>query len=99
MLRAPTRLMPKKLPGTIDEVLYFVQRIAVQAVAELQTLIGATAVQIAGGLIETGNGSLRVGSGVPADSMGLDGDFYFRTDGGAGTAIYQRRTGAWVAVA
>jgi len=42
---------------------------------------------------------LRFGAGVPAVTLGVDGDFYLRTDGGAGTAIYQRRAGAWVATA
>lgn len=52
-----------------------------------------------GGTVEAGGASLRVGSGVPAASLGANGDFYFRTDGTAGAAVYQRRSGAWVAVA
>lgn len=44
-------------------------------------------------------GPLIYGTGVPANSMGQDGNFYFRVDGGAGTAIYQRRAGTWVATA
>lgn len=39
------------------------------------------------------------GTGVPAAATGSDGAFYFRLDGTAGAAIYQRRSGAWVAVA
>lgn len=38
------------------------------------------------------------GSGVPAMTA-TNGSFYFRTDGGAGSCIYQRRAGAWVATA
>lgn len=40
---------------------------------------------------------LYSGAGVPANATGNDGDLYFRTDGGAGTTIYQRRVGVWVA--
>lgn len=46
--------------------------------------------------LETGGGVLS-GAGVPANSVGLDGQIYVRTDGGAGSTIYQRRSGAWVA--
>lgn len=42
---------------------------------------------------------LLAGTGVPTNSVGQNGDFYFRSDGGAGTAIYQRRGGVWVATA
>jgi len=35
--------------------------------------------------------------GPPANSVGNDGDFAQRRDGGAGTTLYQRRAGAWVA--
>jgi hypothetical protein len=38
------------------------------------------------------------GTGVPTASA-ANGAFYFRLDGAAGAAIYQRRAGAWVAVA
>lgn len=40
---------------------------------------------------------LYSGSGVPSNAIGNDGDIYFNTAGGAGTVIYQRRAGAWVA--
>jgi hypothetical protein len=38
------------------------------------------------------------GVGAPANGNGNDGDIYFRSDGGAGTTIYQRRAGAWVGI-
>ena len=41
--------------------------------------------------------TLYSGSGAPNNSMGANGDIYFRSDGGAGTTMYQRRAGAWVA--
>ncbi len=37
------------------------------------------------------------GSGVPSNALGANGDVYFRNDGGAGTTIYQKRAGSWVA--
>jgi len=47
--------------------------------------------------VTVGGVNLFTGVGVPAASLGNNGDFYFRTDGGAATCIYQKRTGAWVA--
>jgi hypothetical protein len=41
---------------------------------------------------------LRAGVGIPPNSVGDNGDFYFRKDGAAGAAIYQKRAGVWVAV-
>lgn len=42
---------------------------------------------------------LYSGSGVPSNTQGNDGDFYFRTDGITSlTAIYMRRAGAWVGI-
>lgn len=36
--------------------------------------------------------------GAPSNSAGNNGDFYFRSDGGASTTIYQKRAGAWVGI-
>lgn len=36
--------------------------------------------------------------GAPSNADGSNGDFYFRSDGGAGTTIYQKRAGAWVGI-
>lgn len=49
-------------------------------------------VPVAGGTSE-----LYSGTGVPAVGLGNNGAFYLRNDGGAGTCIYQKRAGAWVA--
>lgn len=38
------------------------------------------------------------GSGAPDNANGSNGDFYFRSDGGALTTIYHKRVGAWVGV-
>lgn len=52
------------------------------------------------GISTAAGGKLYSGSGAPGTISGqADGDIYFRTDGGAGTTIYQRRAGAWVATA
>lgn len=41
---------------------------------------------------------LSAGTGAPSNSDASDGDFYFRSDGGALTSIYQKRAGAWVGI-
>lgn len=38
------------------------------------------------------------GSGAPSNADGLNGDFYFRSDGGASTTIYHKRAGSWVGI-
>ena len=42
--------------------------------------------------------AIYAGTGAPNNANGSDGDFYFRSDGGVLTTIYQRRAGAWVGV-
>lgn len=39
------------------------------------------------------------GNGVPAAGLGVNGNFYFRYDGAAGTFIYHKAGGAWTAFA
>lgn len=46
-----------------------------------------------------GKGTIYFVTGVPVNAVGVNGDIAFRTDGGAGTTIYQRRIGVWVATA
>jgi hypothetical protein len=48
------------------------------------------------GALQTANG-IYMGTGVPNNANGANGDFYIRTDGTAGSMLYQRRAGAWVA--
>lgn len=38
------------------------------------------------------------GTGAPNNAHGSDGDFYFRSDGGALTSIYHKRSGSWVGI-
>ena len=38
------------------------------------------------------------GNGVPASTLGRNGDFYFRRDGTAATASYYKASGSWAAV-
>lgn len=49
--------------------------------------------------LAVGGPSLLSGTGVPAAGLGKNGDVYVRSDGGAGTALYQKRAGVWVAIA
>lgn len=45
-----------------------------------------------------GSSRLRSGTGVPSNAVGIDGDFFFRTDGSAGNRLYFRTGGAWTAI-
>ena len=45
-----------------------------------------------------GVGTVYFVNGVPSNSIGNNGDYAFRKDGGAGTHIYFRSGGAWAAV-
>lgn len=62
---------------------------AVNFVSKLFPSTDALASQTAAGL--------HAGTGVPNNANGNNGDFYFRSDGGAGSCIYQKRAGAWAA--
>lgn len=42
--------------------------------------------------------SIYGGTGAPSDANGSNGDIYIRSDGGALTTIYQKRTGAWTGI-
>lgn len=41
---------------------------------------------------------LIYGSGVPANTQGQNGNFYFRGDGSAGSNVYKKTSGAWAAI-
>lgn len=41
---------------------------------------------------------ITAGTGVPNNADGSNGWIYIRSDGGAGTTIYHKRTGAWVGI-
>lgn len=43
--------------------------------------------------------AIYAGNGVPSNTNGSNGDFYFRGDGAAGTFIYHKAAGAWTAFA
>lgn len=52
------------------------------------------------GVVSPGNGTtvgsnMWSGTGVPSSGLGSNGDFYFRTDGGSGTHLYFKASGAW----
>lgn len=42
--------------------------------------------------------TLFAGAGAPSNGDGSNGDFYFRSNGGSMTTIYQKQTGAWVGI-
>lgn len=42
--------------------------------------------------------SFYAGTGVPNNTNGTNGSFYFRSDGGALTTIYHKRSGTWVGI-
>ena len=48
--------------------------------------------------LQVGGTGIHTGTGAPVDANGADGDFYFRSDGGAMTTVYQRRAGVWVGI-
>ena len=47
----------------------------------------------------TARSQVRNGSGVPAAGLGSNGDLYINNTGGAGTHLYGKVGGAWVALA
>lgn len=49
------------------------------------------------GAVQTASG-LTAGTSAPSNADGQNGDFYFRSDGGASTSIYMKRAGAWVGI-
>ncbi len=42
---------------------------------------------------------IRNGAGVPGAGLGNNGDLYINNTGGAGTRLYGKIAGAWVAIA
>jgi hypothetical protein len=49
------------------------------------------------GAVQTASG-LTAGTGAPSNADGQNGDFYFRSDGGASTSVYMKRAGSWVGI-
>lgn len=47
----------------------------------------------------TSRNQILNGAGVPGAGLGNDGDLYINNSGGAGTNLYGKRGGAWVAFA
>jgi len=42
-----------------------------------------------------GGATIYGGSGAPGGGVGSNGDFYFRSDGGASTHLYFKAGGTW----
>jgi hypothetical protein len=47
---------------------------------------------------QSGANRIWQGGGIPSDSNGGNGDFYFRTDGSASTHIYVKTVGSWASI-
>lgn len=58
---------------------------------------GSVSLGALGGGFQTAT-KMHACTGVPSNANGSDGDFCFRSDGGAGTSIYHKRAGAWVGI-
>jgi hypothetical protein len=41
---------------------------------------------------------ITAGTGAPNNADGSNGWIYIRSDGGAGTTIYHKRTGSWIGI-
>lgn len=63
---------------------------SVRTTGKIYPATDALAAQTAAGIL--------AGTGAPNNANGDDGDFYLRSDGGALTTIYQKRTGSWVGI-
>ena len=50
---------------------------------------------IAPGNISTSGSHIWSGAGVPSSGLGINGDYYFRTDGSTGTHLYFKASGSW----
>lgn len=66
----------------------------------LVPLGGGTVADASGALKLTGSSTIRSGSGAPAAGLGINGDFYFRTDtpGTANQRLYIKSAGAYVGI-
>lgn len=42
---------------------------------------------------------IYAGNGAPSNADGINGDFYFRGNGGVGTFIYHKAAGSWTGIA
>lgn len=51
--------------------------------------------QLADGIV----GVFLVGVGIPAATLGVDGQGYWRLNGAPGSVIYYKAAGAWTAIA
>jgi hypothetical protein len=86
---SPSRLF--QWGGTrVAPAFYIQQNGRVNSTAQIYPGTGAGTDQGAIGLL--------AGTGAPSSINGNNGDIYFRSDGGSGTTIYQRRAGAWVGI-
>ena len=67
--------------------------------ASIATLTTEVAANTAAITALQANAIVRNGSGVPGAGLGSNGDLYINNTGGAGTRLYGKIGGAWVAIA
>lgn len=67
--------------------------------AQVATLTTDVAANTAAITALQANAVVRNGSGAPGAGLGSDGDLYINNAGGAGTRLYGKIAGAWVAIA
>lgn len=100
------------LPALITQVTALVGEVAtitaeiVTISAEIATLSAEVAANTAAIAANTANitalqanAVVRNGAGVPGAGLGSNGDLYINNTGGAGTRLYGKIAGAWVAIA
>jgi len=93
------------LPALFTQVAALATQVATLA-AEVVTLTTEVATNTANIATNTANiatltarNQIQNGSGVPASGLGNDGDLYINNTGSAGTNLYAKIAGAWVAFA
>lgn len=78
----------------------------VTGAALISTTLGVTGIQSNSNKIYPGTdgaaaqsaAGIYAGTGVPSNSNGSNGDYYFRSDGGTGTHIYFKSGGTWAGI-
>ena len=99
-------MLGSKLPAEkIDEVTFYVVRQLAPAVQELLDVLRLFTDELTQGRLEFGPpgptgapASLRTGPGVPAVTLGNDGDMYWDATAVIPPTWYKKVTGTWIAV-
>ena len=64
------------------------------------SFVNVFSVDLNGAMLLNGGSTMRSGSGAPSNTVGANGDYYFRTDtpGTANQRIYVKSAGSWVGI-